>query len=100
MLQGSHRLVRPTTVLAIGVAALVCVPVIAVIWLAFNPEENIWPHLLQTVLPGYVSTTLILMVTVAAGTLTIGVICAWLVTFYEFPGRGFFTWGLLLPFAV
>ncbi len=100
MLQGSLRSVRPTTVLAIGVAALVCVPVIAVIWLAFNPEENIWPHLLDTVLPGYITTTLILMISVAAGTLIIGVVCAWLVTFYEFPGRGFFTWGLLLPFAV
>jgi iron(III) transport system permease protein len=99
-LRQSVRLPHPTTLIALVVAALVCVPVVAVIWLAFNPEENIWPHLLQTVLPGYVSTTLILMVTVAAGTLTIGVICAWLVTFYEFPGRGFFTWGLLLPFAV
>ncbi len=96
----SFRLPHPTTLIALLVAGLVCVPVIAVIWLAFNPEENIWPHLLQTVLPGYVLTTLTLMITVAAGTLMIGVVCAWLVTFYDFPGRGFFTWGLLLPFAV
>ena len=41
--------------------ALAAVPVLAVIYLAFTPGENIWPHLASTVLGGYITTTLILM---------------------------------------
>ncbi|MFK8079863.1 MAG: ABC transporter permease [Granulosicoccus sp.] len=88
------------TVMALTVAFIVLLPILSVVWLAFNPEENIWPHLFQTVLSGYVMTTLGLMLGVAIGTSVIGVSTAWLVTHYEFPGRKFFNWALLLPFAV
>ncbi len=85
---------------AVFVAAIVCLPLLSVVWLAFFPAENIWPHLLDTVLTTYIVNTLLLMVGVAVGTLLIGVSCAWLVTHYQFPGRAFFNWALLLPFAV
>lgn len=88
------------TFTAFLVAAIVCLPLLSVIWLAFFPEENIWPHLYQTVLTTYVSNTLLLMVGVAIGSLVIGVSCAWLVTHHDFPGRAIFNWALLLPFAV
>ncbi len=88
------------TVTGIVVALMICLPLFAVIWLALFPEENIWPHLFSTVLPHYVSNTLVLMCGVAAGTLVVGVSTAWLVTHYEFTGRGLFVWSLLLPFAV
>ena len=98
-----HRQTRGSQVwrlATVTIATLVCLPILAVLWLALFPAENIWPHLLSTVLPGYVLTTLILMVGVAIGTLVIGVSTAWLVTHYEFPLRGWLTWALLLPFAV
>ncbi len=85
---------------ALIVAFVVCLPILSVLYLAFNPEENIWPHLLDTVLVRYISNTVILMVGVALGTLCIGVSTAWLVTRYDFPGRSIFNWALLLPFAV
>jgi len=85
---------------ALSTAAFVCLPIAAVVLLAFNPTENIWPHLASTVLPGYVLTTLALMAGVAIGTLLIGVTSAWFVTHYQFPGRKLFAWALLLPFAV
>ncbi len=88
------------SVTALAVAAVVCLPLLAVIWLAFTPEENIWPHLYRTVLGNYVSTTLLLMLGVALGTFFIGVSSAWVVTHYEFPLRKVFNWALLLPFAV
>jgi len=88
------------TIMALLIAFIVLLPVLSVIWLAFNPEENIWPHLFRTVLPGYVMTTLGLMAGVAIGTSLIGISTAWLVTHYEFPGRRLFNWALLLPFAV
>ncbi|MDL0433138.1 iron ABC transporter permease [Marinobacter sp. TBZ242] len=80
--------------------AIVVLPVLSVIILALFPEENIWPHLLDTTLPRYLITTLKLMAGVALITLVIGLATAWAVTMCEFPGRKFFEWAMLLPFAV
>jgi iron(III) transport system permease protein len=79
---------------------LAIVPVLAVLYLALTPGDNIWPHLVSTVLGGYITTTLTLMVGVGAGTLIIGVGTAWLVTMCRFPGRRLFEWGMLLPMAM
>lgn len=85
---------------AVIVVALVALPVFSVFYLALFPRENIWSHLASTVLPVYVSTTLILMAGVGALSIGIGVCSAWLVTMCRFPGRKVFEWALLLPFAV
>ncbi len=91
---------NPWFVGTVVVAAVVALPVAAVLTLALLPEENVWAHLASTVLPSYVMTTLLLMGGVGAGTLAIGIATAWLVTMCRFPGRGLFEWALLLPFAV
>jgi len=85
---------------AILTTVIVALPVLSVIFLAFFPDENIWPHLLETTLPRYLVTTLKLMTGVGAITLVIGLSTAWAVTMCEFPGRKFFEWAMLLPFAV
>lgn len=85
---------------AIATTAIVALPVLSVLFLAFFPEENIWPHLIDTTLPRYLITTIQLMVGVGILTLVIGLATAWAVTMCEFPGRKFFEWGLLLPFAI
>ncbi len=85
---------------ALTVATLASLPVLAVLWLALFPSGNIWGHLAETVLPGYLRRTLLLMTGVGLGTLVIGVSTAWLVTMCRFPGRRWFEWALLLPFAV
>lgn len=88
------------TVGSLIVAAIVVVPIAAVVWLALFPTENIWPHLIDTVLPRYVQTTLLLMLGVGLGTFVIGTGTAWLVTMTRFPGRKVFEWALLAPLAV
>lgn len=85
---------------AVLTTAIVALPVLSVIFLAFFPEENIWPHLIETTLPRYLITTIQLMAGVGAITLAIGLASAWAVTMCEFPGRKFFEWAMLLPFAV
>ncbi|WP_404363177.1 ABC transporter permease [Marinobacter sp.] len=85
---------------ALITTCIVALPVLAVILLAFFPDENIWPHLFSTTLPRYIDNTLRLMLGVAFLTLTIGISTAWAVTMCEFPGRRIFEWALLLPFAV
>lgn len=85
---------------ALVTTAIVALPVLSVIVLALFPEENIWPHLLKTTLPRYLVTTIKLMIGVGVITLAIGLATAWAVTMCEFPGRKFFEWALMLPFAV
>jgi iron(III) transport system permease protein len=95
-----HRGERIVMVSAVALAVLLTMPIFAVVFLAAFPSENIWPHLVSTVLPGYVRTTLGLMAGVGAITLVIGTGTAWLVTMYAFPGRRAFEWLLLLPLAM
>ena len=82
------------------VAALTVLPVVAILFLAFFPNENIWPHLLSTTLPKYIGNTLVLMAGVGVSTLVTGVVTAHLITTYEFPLRKSLEWLLLLPLAV
>jgi len=92
--------VNPWTVGALLVALLMAVPIAAVIVLALAPSDDIWEHLVSTVLWKYTETTLILMVGVGVGVSLIGTGTAWLVTMCRFPGRNVFNWALLLPLAV
>lgn len=85
---------------AFATTFIVALPVFAVFYLALFPDENIWPHLIDTTLPRYLDNTIRLMLGVALITLVLGVSTAWAVTVCEFPGRRFFEWALLLPFAV
>ena len=88
------------TVGTLLVAAFVAAPVLSVLILATAPSGAIWRHLVSTVLPHYVETTLLLMAGVGAGTLAIGVGTAWVVTMCRFPASRMFEWALLLPLAV
>jgi iron(III) transport system permease protein len=85
---------------AMVVAAILSAPILVILGYAVVPAGDIWAHLADTVLPRYVFNTLWLFFGVGAGTLVIGVGCAWLVTMCRFPGAGVFEWALLLPFAV
>lgn len=87
--------------LASGLLAIVLLlPIAAVFVAASGDSEGMWSHLASTVLPYYVSNTLILMAGVSVVSLCFGVSSAWVVTRYEFPGSRFFEWMLLLPAAV
>jgi iron(III) transport system permease protein len=85
---------------AILIAAVILAPILAIVWIALTPTENIWPHLMQTVLPRYLSTTLVLMLGVAALCLVMGAGAAWLVSQYRFPGRDWLAWALFFPLAI
>ncbi len=88
------------TVGALLISGVVLVPLLAVVFLAVGPSEDIWGHLLATVLPLYVRTTFALMFGVGLGAVLIGVGTAWLTTMCRFPGRKVFEWALLLPMAM
>ncbi len=87
--------------LAVLAAALIAAPLLSVAFNVFTPgTAGTWQHLLATVLPDYVVATLWLCLGVGSGVAALGVGAAWLVTRYDFPGRGSFEWALLLPLAM
>lgn len=85
---------------ALIIALLVLLPLAAIVWIAFTPTGEVWGHLLKTVLPGSLATTLLLMLGVGVSTCVTGVVAAWLITMCEFPGRKIMDWALLIPLAV
>ncbi|MCW1919341.1 iron ABC transporter permease [Rhodobacter sp. KR11] len=88
------------SLLALALTALVTVPVLSVLWLALHPTENIWPHLLSTVLPRYLWNTAVLGAGVGVFATCVGVGAAWLLTMYRFPGSWWLDRAMLFPLAI
>ncbi len=82
------------------ITLLFAVPVFTVFSFVFYGANDTWKHLLDTVLQDYILNSLILMLGVSFGTLSIGITTAWLTSICRFPGRKVFQWALLLPLAV
>ncbi|GAA6187518.1 iron ABC transporter permease [Litorivita sp. NS0012-18] len=90
----------PWSLGAFAIAAVVLAPIASVLWLALNPTENIWPHLLATTLPRYLWTTVQLMLGVGLLAGAVGTGAAWFIARYEFPLSRWLEWLLLLPLAI
>ncbi|WP_430464088.1 ABC transporter permease [Tabrizicola sp.] len=88
------------TLASVVIVAVVVGPMLSVLWLALNPTENIWPHLMATVMPRYLTTTLVMMAGVGLVTAAVGTGAAWLVTMYRFAGRRWLVHALLFPLAL
>jgi iron(III) transport system permease protein len=82
------------------IAGLLALPVAAVVASFLGGASDLWSHLAATALPRYIGNTALLLIAVACGVVSIGVVAAWLVTAYRFPGRGWLEWALLLPLAM
>ncbi len=97
----ARRTVSPGWAIAVGlIVGLVALPVGAIIVLAFSSGFETWPHLVRTILPGALATTLTVMFGVAVITLVVGAGTAWIITMYRFPGRGVLDRLLVIPLAV
>ncbi len=85
---------------------LLALPVLSILasWLpvgnAGAQSRQILAEMRQTVLPGYVWTTVALCVMVGLGVVVTGLATAAMVTLFDFPGRKTFEWALLLPLAM
>ncbi len=80
-------------------------PVVAILaswWLGASGGDSLalLREMGRTVLPDYVLTTLQLCVLVAVGVVVVGLSSAIAVTLFDFPGRQWLEWALLLPLAM
>jgi len=81
-------------------ALLILLPLGALGVVAAGPSAGLWPHLAAYVLPQAAADTAVLLLGVGLVTVIVGTGTAWLVTAYEFPGRAWLDWALLLPLAM
>jgi iron(III) transport system permease protein len=82
---------------------LLSLPVLGVLgsWLALDAGGlDTLTHQFATVLPDYALQSAMLAAAVAVGVAVLGGATAAAVTLFEFPGRRFFEWALLLPLAM
>jgi len=96
------RFARPNlwSIGAALIALAVVMPIAAILWMAFNPVENVWPHLMATTLPRYMLNTVILCLSVGGLAAAVGTGAAWLIAMYRFPGARWLEWLLLFPLAI
>jgi iron(III) transport system permease protein len=95
------RWLSPTLLILLALA--LTLPVLALVgsWFQFDAvARDVLGQMAQTVLPEYALTTLLLCASVAVGVGVVGMATASIVTLFEFPGRRFFEWALLLPLAM
>ncbi|MDC0616201.1 iron ABC transporter permease [Candidatus Pelagibacter sp.] len=82
------------------ISLVVAVPILTVFSSFFETTGNYSLILKNTFLYDYIYNSLLLLIGVLFLTFIIGVGCAYLVSFYNFPGVNFFKWSLILSFAV
>ena len=84
---------------AIFLSILLIGPIFGLVLTAFESNQELWLHLVNTVLPIYVVNTLLLFIGVLALSAGLGISTAWLVTYYSFTGKQVIEWALILPLA-
>lgn len=89
----------PWSLAAIVCSVVLLAPLAAVFLGLFQPSTE-WQHLASTVLRGYLTNTLIVVLGVCLLSVITAVPTAWFVASFEFPGRRFWEWALIMPLAV
>lgn len=88
------------TGMAVLSAAIVLMPILAIVVIAATGGTDNWPHLISNVIPRATSRTLTLLAGVGAATAITGVVTAWLVASCDFPLRRLLSGLLVLPLAI
>jgi iron(III) transport system permease protein len=87
------------TILGLVIAVAIVGPLLA-LPASFVGEGRAFDQIARALLPEALRTSAVLAVGVGVGTLLLGGGLAVLVSFFEFPGRRFLDWALLLPMAM
>jgi len=87
-------------VTSLFVTLLVAIPVSTVLLNSFSSSNEYLILLKNTFLLNYILNSFILLSGVLSLTFIFGVLSAYFISFYNFPGVKFFSWALILSFAV
>lgn len=95
---GARRSALPFTLGEAALALVAGLPILALIFAAVSGSGA--SGLTARMLPAALADTGLLLVLVGAATAVTGLVTAWLVTHFDFPGRRIFAWALVLPLAI
>ena len=82
------------------ISIIVAIPIVTVFSSFFETTGDYSSILKNTFIYEYIFNSIFLLIGVLVLTFIIGVTCAYLVSFYNFPGVNFFKWALILSFAI
>ncbi len=85
---------------SVFIALIVALPIITVFLSFFSETSNYFTILKNTFLFDYILNSFIILFFVILITFFLGVLSAYFVSFYTFPFSNFFSWTLILAFAV
>ena len=80
--------------------SLLVLPIVAIFITAMGNSDQVFSHLMNTVMSTYALNTLGLVVGTVLLTLIFGVPCAWLMAMCRLPGEKILQWALILPLAM
>lgn len=80
--------------------ALISIPIFTIAISVFGPPGSYGLHLLETRLATYFIHTTGLLLGVGGLTFLLGLVPAWWVSIFSFPGRKLFQWLLILPLSI
>ena len=94
------NLLSPWTLLSLLIFCIFASPILIVLASLFGEYSDNWIHLYKYVLGGYIYNSFLLIIGVSTISLFLGIGTAWLTSNYNFFGKNFFDWALILPLAV
>ncbi|WP_410515195.1 ABC transporter permease [Anaplasma phagocytophilum] len=83
-----------------ALAVLFALPIFSLVMVFLTENIGNGIGLLSTLLPEYTFNTIVLMIGAGAVVLFVGVMSAWFITYYSFPGRRVFEVALFLPLSI
>ena len=85
---------------SVFIALIVALPIITVFFSFFNETSNYFALLKDTFLLDYIFNSIVILFFVIITTFVLGIVSAYFVSFYDFPFSNFFSWALILAFAI
>ena len=95
-----QTLLNPWVIFPFLIFLIFISPLVIVISSLFGSYSDNWTHLLNFVLSSYIYNSFVLIIGVSSISLVLGVGTAWIISNYNFFGKNFFDWALILPLAV
>ncbi|MEZ9230572.1 ABC transporter permease [Vibrio amylolyticus] len=83
-----------------SLALLLVLPILAIFYTSLGDTDEVFSHLMSTVMPTYVYNTVVLTVGVMLLSLVLGIPSAWFMAMCRLPSEGVLQWALVLPLAM
>ncbi|MDE1313285.1 iron ABC transporter permease [Vibrio aestuarianus] len=83
-----------------SLAVLLVLPILAIFYTAVGQTDDVFSHLMSTVMPTYTFNTIVLTLSVMGLSLLFGIPSAWIMAMCQLPGERILQWALVLPLAM